>query len=149
MFRMRHAGLAVGLAAAMAVPAAAADFRSIAEAAAIAYDAPSLKGKRLYVLGRGYPVEVIVVVESWVKVRDAGGELSWIESRLLSDRRTVLIRVPLAQVHEIADEQSRVVFQAQQNVLLDLLESAPGGWLRVRHREGQTGFVRVNQVWGA
>ena len=24
-----------------------------------------------------------------------------------------------------------------------------GGWLRVRHRDGQAGYVRVTQVWGA
>jgi SH3-like domain-containing protein len=146
---MRPATVAMMLAGAAAIPAGAADFRSVAEPAAIVYDAPSLKGRKLYVLGRGYPVEIIVVVEGWVKVRDAGGELSWIESRMLGNNRTVMIRVPLAQVHESADEQSRVVFQAQQNVLLDLLEPAPAGWLRVRHREGQSGFVRVAQVWGA
>jgi len=33
-------------------------------------------------------------------------------------------------------------------VLLDLLE-VTGGWLRVRHRDGQAGFVRATQMWGA
>jgi SH3-like domain-containing protein len=131
------------------VPAHALEFRSIAEPAAILYDAPSAKGKKLYVVGRGYPVEVVVVVEGWVKVRDAAGELSWIESRQLSDRRTVMVKVALAQIHESADERAPVVFQAQQNVILDLIEVAAGGWLRVRHRDGQAGFVKVTQVWGA
>lgn len=149
MAHVRRAVLAMVLAAVAAVPSTAADFRSVADPAAVLYDAPSVKGKKLYVLGRGYPVEVVVVVEGWVKVRDAAGELSWIESRLLIDKRTVMIRVPVAQIYETADEQSRVVFQAQQNVLLDLLEATPAGWLRVRHRDGQSGFVRVAQVWGA
>jgi hypothetical protein len=34
-------------------------------------------------------------------------------------------------------------------VILDLLEVASGGWLRVRHRDGETGFIRVTDVWGA
>jgi len=118
------------------------------ENAAILYDAPSAKAKRLYVVGQGYPVEVVVVVEGWSKVRDASGDLTWIESKSLVDRRTVLVKTPLAQIRESADENGTVVFQAQQDVLLDLLEVA-GGWLRVRHRDGQTGFVRVTQVWGA
>ena len=126
----------------------AADFRSVMENAAILYDAPSAKAKRLYVVGQGYPVEVVVVVEGWSKVRDASGDLTWIESKSLVDRRTVLVKTPLAQIRESADENGTVVFQAQQDVLLDLLEVA-GGWLRVRHRDGQTGFVRVTQVWGA
>jgi SH3-like domain-containing protein len=127
---------------------AAADFRSVAENAAVLYDAPSAKAKKLYVVSHGYPVEVLVVVEGWSKVRDVSGELTWIESKQLSDKRTVVVRMPLAQVREAADDNAPVAFQAQQNVLLELLEVASGGWLRVRHRDGQSGYVRVAQVWG-
>jgi SH3-like domain-containing protein len=109
---------------------------------------PSAKAKKLYVVGHGYPVEVVVVVEGWSKVRDASGELTWIESKLLSEKRTVVVRMPLAQVRESADDSAPVAFQAQQNVLLELLEVAGNGWLRVRHRDGPSGFVRVAQVWG-
>ena len=76
------------------------------------------------------------------------GDLSWIESKNLADKRTVLVKAPLAQVREAADDSAPVVFQAQQNVLLEVVEAA-GAWLRVRHRDGQAGFVRVAQVWGA
>lgn len=146
---MQRAAGAIALAAIIASPAGALEFRSVSDNAAILYDAPSVKGKKLYVVGRGYPVEVVVAVEGWVKVRDAGGEFAWVESKLLTDRRTVLVKVALAQVHESADERSAIVFQAQQNVLLDLVEVVAGGWLRVRHRDGQAGFVRATQVWGA
>jgi SH3-like domain-containing protein len=141
--------VAIALGALSAGPVVALEFRSVSDNAAILYDAPSVKGRKLYVVGRGYPVEVVVAVEGWVKVRDAGGEFSWIESKLLSDRRTVMVKVPLAQVHESADERSPIVFQVQQNVLLDLVEVASGGWLRVRHRDGHGGFIKAAQVWGA
>ena len=127
----------------------ALEFRSVADNAAVLYDAPSVKGKKLYVVGRGYPVEVVVAVEGWVKVRDAGGEMTWIENRFLTDKRTVMVKVALAQIFESADERSAIMFQAQQNVLLDLVEVASGGWLHVRHRDGQTGYVKAAQVWGA
>jgi SH3-like domain-containing protein len=136
------------LAAAWSCAAAAADFRSVAESAAVLYDAPSVKAKKLYVVTQGYPVEIVVVVEGWSKVRDANGELTWIESRLLADRRTVVVKAPVAQVREAADEKSPIVFQAQQDVLLELIEVA-GSWLRVRHRDGQAGYLRVTQAWGA
>ena len=127
---------------------AAADYRSVADSAAVLYDAPSAKSKKLYVVNQGYPLEVVVVVEGWTKVRDPSGDLTWIESKHLSDKRTVLIKAPLAPVRSAADDNSPVVFQAQQDVLLDLVDVA-GGWLRVRHRDGQTGFIRVTQAWGA
>ena len=125
-----------------------ADFRSVADTAVVLYDAPSAKSKKLYVVGQGYPFEIVVMVEGWCKVRDASGDLTWIESKHLADKRTVLVKAPLAQVRAAADENAPVVFQAQQDVLLDLVEVA-GGWLRVRHRDGQAGFIRITQVWGA
>jgi len=140
---------AAALAWGVAAPAAAFEFRSVGETAAVLYDGPSAKAKKLYVVSHGYPVEVVVVVEGWSKVRDASGEMTWIESKQLSDKRIVMVRMPLAQVREAADDNAPVAFQAQQNVLLELLEVASGGWLRVRHRDGQSGYVRVAQVWGA
>jgi SH3-like domain-containing protein len=90
-----------------------------------------------------------VLVEGWVKIRDASGDLAWIESKYLTDKRTVMIRTPVAQVRQSADDNAPVVFQAQQSVILELVEVPGGGWLRVRHRDGQAGFVKVSQVWGA
>ncbi|MDP1716579.1 MAG: SH3 domain-containing protein [Burkholderiales bacterium] len=146
---MLRALVSVLIAAGMIAPAAALEFRSVAENAAVLYDAPSAKAKKLYIVNHGYPVEIVVMVEGWVKVRDVNGDFTWIESKHLSDRRTVMIKMPQAQVRQSADDNAPVVFQAQQNVILDLLEVASGGWLRVRHGDGQTGFIKVSQIWGA
>ena len=127
----------------------AADFRAVSEEAAVLYDAPSAQSKKLFVVSQGYPLEVIVVVEGWIKVRDASGALSWVDAKQVSAKlRTVLVKAPVAQVRQAADDNAPVVFQAQQNVLLDLTEVVAGGWLRVRHRDGVSGFIRIAQVWG-
>ena len=141
--------IAAAFVAVAATPAWALEFRSVAENAAVLYDAPSVRARKLYVVNRGYPVEVVVVVAGWIKVRDASGELTWIESKFLADKRTVMVKVPLAQIHQSADDSAPVVFQAQQNVILELVDVTSGGWLRVKHRDGQSGFVKVTQVWGA
>jgi SH3-like domain-containing protein len=134
---------------AAAVPAMAADFRSIGDAAAVLYDAPSLKAKKTHVIGRGYPVEIVVTVEGWIKVRDAGGEFAWVEAKSLSERRTLMVKVKLADIRQAAADNAPLSFQAEQNVLLDLVELTGGGWARVTHRDGQGGYIRINQVWGA
>ena len=143
----RLASIVLAAAVAGNAHAAGLDYRSVSELAAVLYDAPSAKSKKLYVVSQGYPFEILVVVEGWSKVRDANGDLAWIESKHLGDKRTVLVKVPLAQVRDKADDGAPVVFQAQQNVLLELLEVS-GSWLRVRHRDGQAGFIKVTQVWG-
>ena len=133
----------------LAGPAQALDFRSVVDASAILYDAPSARAKRLYVVGQYYPVEVIVSLESWAKVRDSSGQLAWIEKKHLSDKRTVMVTVPLADVRQAADGNAPLVFQAEQGVALELLEYGSAGWVKVRHRDGQTGYVKITQVWGA
>jgi SH3-like domain-containing protein len=143
-------GLALTLVFA-ATTAAATEFRSTSEVAVL-YDAPSIKGRPLFVLGRDYPLEVIVNVEGWIKVRDAGGTVAWVERKALAERRTLVVRSPVAEILAQPDASAPLVFKAEQNVLLELVEpaqaaSAPG-WVKVRHRDGQTGFVRIGQVWG-
>jgi SH3-like domain-containing protein len=140
--------LALVVLAMAALPAGAAEFRSVAENAVVLYDAPSAKAKKRYILGRGYPVEVVVVVEGWTKIRDAGGELAWIETRSLSDRRSVMVKTTLADVRTAAEDKAPLAFQAEQNVLLDLNELTGTGWARVTHRDGQTGYIKVSVVWG-
>jgi SH3-like domain-containing protein len=131
--------------------AGAADFRSTVEAAVL-YDAPSIKSKPLYVIGRDYPLEVVVSVEGWLKVRDAGGTVAWLEKKSVGDRRMLLVRGTVADILASPEASAPIVFKAEQNVLLELadpdaLTTAPG-WAKVRHRDGQIGFVRIQQVWG-
>lgn len=129
--------------------AAAAEFRAVEESAAVLYDAPSRAAKPLYVVSRHYPLEVMVTLEAWVKVRDHTGALSWIEKKSLSERRMVLVTAPAAEVRERPQDSAPVVFGAAQNVVLELVEVLAGGWLRVRHADGASGYVRAALVWGA
>ena len=143
------------LSIAVALPVAAADFRATADPAAILYDAPSARARRLFVYGRDVPVETLVSVEGWTKIRDAAGTIGWLQSKSLSDKRMVVVRTPTAEVRAAADEGAPVVFRAERDVLLELAEPAASaattampGWLKVRHRDGQTGYIRLSQVFG-
>ncbi len=138
---------AVVLAFGQTAVAGAADFRSAADAAVVLYDAPSVKGRKLYIVNRGYPLEVVVQVEGWVKVRDAAGTLSWAEIKALDTKRNVLLRMS-ATVRQKPADDAPVVFEAQRDLLLEMLEAANAGWVHVKHRDGSTGYVRAADVWG-
>ena len=58
------------------------------------------------------------------------------------------VKVRLADVRQAAADSAPLAFQAEQNVLLDLVELTDSGWARVAHRDGQGGYIRINQVWG-
>lgn len=133
--------LAAGLAQAL-------EFKSVDAAPTVLYDAPSEKGRKIFVAPRGMPVEVILTYGEWTKVRDFTGDLSWVESRMLSARRNVIASVARAKIRAAADESSAVVFTADRGVLLELAEPVASGWIRVRHRDGPSGYVRASEVWG-
>ena len=133
----------------------AAEFKVTGEQPTILYDGPSAKAKPLFLYGRDVPLELIVTVEGWSKVRDAGGTIGWIDRKALADRRMLVIRAAQAEVRAAADDAAPLVFRAERDVLLELAESAISptttatpGWVKVRHRDGPSGFVRIAQVFG-
>jgi SH3-like domain-containing protein len=146
---MRRLRIAVALAVALiAGTAAAAEFRSAGEAAVVLYDAPSSKARKLFIVSRGYPLEVISQIEGWIKVRDATGTLAWAESKMLDAARTVLVRVATANIRQKPAEDAPSVAEVRRDVLLSVVEPASGGWIQVKHRDGATGYVRAADVWG-
>jgi len=148
--RLVAAASALGAILALAASAAAgAEYRSVGEHAAVLYDAPSARADRLFVASRWHPFEVLVKLDQWTKVRDANGEVGWIENGALGDRAMAVVTVPVADVRAGPDPQAPLVFEAYKQVLLEVLEPAANGWVKVRHRDGQEGYVRVSHVWGA
>ena len=124
------------------------NFKTVGAATAVLYDAPSIKGGKLFIAPRGMPVEIVLTYGDWVKVRDVSGELAWTEAKTLSARRNVVVRNANAKVRSTASEDANPVMSADKGVLLELAESPAGGWLKVRHRDGIAGFIRTSDVWG-
>ena len=143
---MRRLNVAL-LAIAVALPAAAADYRSVDVPAAILYDAPSQKAKKLYLIRAQTPVEVVVRLEGWAKVRDAEGTLAWIEAAQLAERRTLIVTEAGAELRASDKADAPVLARFDKWVVLEHVAAAPG-WVQVRHRDGASGMVRATQVWG-
>ncbi|MYM95548.1 SH3 domain-containing protein [Duganella vulcania] len=141
--------LIAGLTLMLAVSAGHAfDFKTVGAAPVILYDAPSTKGGKLFVVPRGTPLEVVLAYGEWLKVRDVSGELAWTEAKGLTAKRNVIIRTPNLKIRATPDDSAAPVFVADKGVLLEVTESAAGGWLKVRHRDGLVGYVKNSEVWG-
>ena len=131
--------------------AAHADFRQTSAEATVAFEGPSAKATKQYLYSRGTPVEVVVQIEGWLKVRDAQGALVWVEKKSLIERSNVQIKSPTADAMAAPDAASPIVFRAESGVLLTLVSPQPpnaGAWAQVRHRDGQTGFIRMDALFG-
>jgi SH3-like domain-containing protein len=148
---MKTAGWRYLLLLAAVFPSAtwALEFRSIAADRTVMYDAPSLQAKKKFLASRLYPVEVIVELADFVKVRDMAGDLLWVEKKNLSATRTALVSTPLADVLQKPEAGALLAFQAEKGVAFEILEKTSNGWLKVRHPDGSSGYLLASQVWGA
>jgi SH3-like domain-containing protein len=134
-------------AASGSVAAQAIEYRS-AGPALIVRDAPSPQGRQLFRLHPGTPVEIVVSQDAWVRVREPGGSLNWVEQQALSNRRTVIVTAERATIRREARSNAPAAFEAQRNVVLELVAPPTQGWARVRHREGLEGYIHASEVWG-
>lgn len=141
--------IVLSILALMPATASALDFRSVAVSKAVLYDAPSSSAKKVLLLSQGYPVEVIVNLGDWFKVRDAQGALNWIEAKQLSSKKTVMVTADKAEVRQAADAASSIVATVEKDVVFEVADSKlNNGWLKIKHRDGITGYILISSTWG-
>ena len=149
--RFALAGAAVAIAASLAplLQATAAEYRGVSVDAAVLYDGPSDRAQKRFVVVRGTPLELVSTLNPWAKVRDLDGDVLWIRANELSEPRYVVVSRALASVRRSPAPVGELLFQAERGVLLEVLDdSAPAGWLNVRHPDGTRGFVASSEVFG-
>jgi SH3-like domain-containing protein len=126
-----------------------AEFRSVASAKTILYEAPSATTKRVYLVGEGYPLEIIVNLGDWLKVRDPYGTLSWAESKNLQSKRTVIVKVDKANIYKDPESKSALVATIEKDVVIELSDPLiANGWIKVRYQQDLDGYIQTSQVWG-
>lgn len=133
----------------MPLVASASDFRSVAVPKVILYDAPSASAKKVLLLSQLYPVEIIVNLGEWLKVRDAQGAMHWVEAKHLSTKRSVMVIKGQTEMRAKPEVTADLVAMVDKDVVLELVETKPNhGWLKVKHRDGATGYILVSSTWG-
>ena len=133
----------------MPAMALALDFRSVAVSKAVLYDAPSSAAKKILLLSQNYPVEVVVKLGDWLKVRDAQGSLNWVEAKHLSKKRTVMVTSAKAEIRQNAEVASSLVATIEKDVVLEVADlTLTNGWLKVKHRDGVAGYILMTSTWG-
>lgn len=140
--------LAPGIAVAQSAALPGAAFATVSDKPAILFDAPSSKANRNFILSPFLPLEVLVKLDKWTKVRDSEGAIGWVENSAIGDRRFVQVTANAADIRAAASPTAAIVFEAQRGVLLEVTGAATDIWLPVRHRDGQAGYVRSSQLWG-
>jgi SH3-like domain-containing protein len=125
------------LACPAAVQAAGIEYRSLSEPA-VMYDAPSKQARQQFVIARQTPVEVVRRQAGWVKVREPGGMLAWLEASALAPQRMIIVTAERARVLVAADDGAALVFEAERRVLLEPAGTC-AGWVASREASRRPG----------
>jgi SH3-like domain-containing protein len=96
---------------------------------------------------RDLPIRVVKTYPNWRLIEDPDGTRGWMLVTLLSDRRTAIVKPgEPRQIHERADESSRVAYLAESGVV-GRIEKCANGWCRIRIGKRE-GHIHTSDIWG-
>ena len=127
-----------------------ADFMSVNADQAFLHEAPSDSTKKSFIVTRGYPLEVIVSLKEWKKVKDHEGLINWIKTSDLSSKRSVLNLKGDNPIYLEPSSASPILAKVNENVTLELLdEKKIDDWVKVYSKVGDIeGFIKATDLWG-
>ncbi len=127
-----------------------ADFMSVNADQAFLHEAPSDSTKKSFIVTRGYPLEVIVSLKEWKKVKDHEGLINWIKTSDLSSKRTVLNLKGDNTIYLEPSSESLMLAKVNENVTLELLDAKKiDDWVKVYSKVGEIeGYIKATDLWG-
>jgi SH3-like domain-containing protein len=95
---------------------------------------------------RNMPVEIVAEFSNWRKIRDFDGTTGWVQERMVTGRRNVIVRDQVRALRDQPAGDAAVVARAEAGVIAKLLECNPG-WCRIE-ANGVAGWLKREEVWG-
>lgn len=95
---------------------------------------------------KNMPVEIVAEFQNWRKIRDVDGTEGWVYERMVTGRRTVLVRGQIRTLRDRPRADSDVVARAEPGVIATLLE-CEAAWCRVE-TSGVKGWLPRDEIWG-
>lgn len=129
------------------VGTASAERLSVAASKVNVRSGPGTSHEILWSVGKYYPVDIIKKSGNWYRIRDFEGDTGWIFRSLLKKIPAVIVKGTIVNVREGPGTNYRVLFQAEKGVSFKLLNRKKR-WLRVRHADGEVGWIHESLVWG-
>ena len=121
-------------------------FESLRYSAVNGREGPSRNDRILWRYEReGLPVLIVKETEDWRRVRDPDGDEVWMHARMLSTKRTAILRKDTSLLRR-PHEDARQLAQIQSGVVV-ALENCDGAWCSVKAGR-RSGFVSRLSIWG-
>jgi SH3-like domain-containing protein len=105
------------------------------------------KHKVIWVLSRGYPLEVLGRSGNWLKVRDFERDVGWIYKPLTSSKPHQIVKSRVANIRSGPGTGNRILGQAEYGEVMRTLENK-SKWAKVRNGKGLVGWIAKSLLWG-
>lgn len=101
----------------------------------------------LWVLSKGYPLEVTAHNGQWLHVRDFENDTGWIFRPLVGKQPHHVVKGAVVNLRNSPSTRSRVVGKATRGEVLRTLERRTQ-WVKVQQEGGLRGWVASKLLWG-
>jgi SH3-like domain-containing protein len=108
---------------------------------------PSDRNKVMWVLGTGFPLQVIKSQGKWLKVKDFENDVGWVYAPLTRSTPHMVVKKKLVNIRSGPGKKYKVTGQARYGVVFRTLERTKY-WVKVKHESGKTGWVARKLLWG-
>jgi SH3-like domain-containing protein len=95
---------------------------------------------------RNMPVEIVAEFSNWRKIRDFDGATGWVQERMVTGRRNVIVRGQIRSLRDQPASDAAVIARAEAGVIAKLLECNPD-WCRIE-ANSVAGWLKREEVWG-
>jgi SH3-like domain-containing protein len=127
--------------------ASAAKMVSIANDEVHFRSGPSMKNEVKWILGEGFPLQVIKSQGKWLKVKDFENDVGWVYASLTRSTPHMVVKKKLVNIRSGPGKKYKVTGQARYGVVFRTLERTKY-WVKVKHESGKTGWVARKLLWG-
>lgn len=101
----------------------------------------------LWVLSRGFPLEVTGRKGQWLQVRDFENDTGWIFRPLTGSKPHHVVKGSVVNLRSSPSTRARIVGKATHGEVLRTLERRPQ-WVKVQQDGGPRGWVARRLLWG-
>jgi len=105
------------------------------------------KSPVLWILGAGYPLNVVDDQGDWLKVQDYVGDTGWVVAQQTDHKPHMIVKADQVEIRTGPSKRFKLVGRANNGVVFQTLKIKTN-WVMVKHQSGLTGWIDRSQLWG-
>lgn len=108
---------------------------------------PGTNHESIWLLSRGYPLQVVSRKGDWLQVQDFENDKGWVYRPLTAGKPHYVVKSKVVNIRKGPSTKSRVIGKANYGDVLRTL-AKQGEWAKIRDADGLVGWVAKRLLWG-